>query len=93
MGHIWDIRRARMIANTFTAVQLLDIVYISLARDLIRSNCPLFPGLLELLQEPDFDAEPSFPTTTKEANRRAAARCSPQPCSAGEARVVFDGDV
>ena len=58
-----------MIANTFIGGQLLDIFYISLACDLIRSNCPLIPGLLELLQEADFDAEPSFPTTTKEVNR------------------------
>lgn len=69
MGHIWDIRHERMMANTSIGVQLLDVFYISLACDLIRGYYPFFPGLLELLQEPDYNAEPSFLTTTKDANR------------------------
>lgn len=78
-----------MIANTFTGVQLLDVFYISLACDLIRSNCPLFPGLHEFLQEPDFDAEPSFPTTRKEPNRPGSNTVLPAAafCWRGESDV------
>lgn len=68
MGHIWDIRHERMMANTSIGVQLLDVFYSSLACDLIRGYYPFFPGLLELLQDPDYNAEPSFLTTTKEAD-------------------------
>lgn len=89
-GRIWDTRGAGTIADASIGVWLLDIFYIAIACGLIRINCPLFPGLLELLQEPDFGTDPSRPTTTKAATDQAAPRRSPQPRSAGEARLVFD---
>lgn len=50
-GDIWDIRCAGMIANTFFGVQLWDFsFYISLACDLIRSNCHCFQGCSDLIK-------------------------------------------
>jgi len=69
-----------MIANTFTAVQLLEVFYISLASDLIRSNCPLL-----LLQEPDFMLNHHSQQPQKKPTDQAAARHSLQPHRAGEA--------